>query len=440
MEILVIKGGNKLSGEIQVSGAKNAAMKVILASLLTDEELKIKNVPSISSVNGTVNMLKSFGIRIKSDVAHEITLRSNGTNNHIIPLEYGGLYRSATMMIGPLLYRFGKAMVPNPGGCRIGKRPIDRHIEGLRAMGADIRYEQGYFYATGRLKGNTYRFERNSHTGTEALILAGVCATGETIIENAAEEPEVDDLINLLNLMGSHIVRKKKRTIIIKGVKKLSGAEFTIMPDRNEVVTFAIAAIASGGDLIIKGAQKQYLQSFLENLSAAGGGWEVMDTNTIRFFHNGKMKATDIVTSAHPGFMTDWQAPWSLLMTQAEGRSTVHETVYEDRFGYVRQLQKMGARIDFYNPPVKNLQTTYNFNWSKDDDCIGHAIKIYGPAKLHNAILEVSDLRAGATLLISALIAKGTSVLQGIEHIDRGYEKIEARLRQIGADIKRVNQ
>lgn len=440
MEILVIKGGNKLKGEIKVSGAKNAAMKVILAGLLTDDVVRINNLPAISSVKGTANMLKSFGVKFIYQTPHEVDMHADSIKNHMIPLEYGGLYRSATMLIGPLLSRFGKAVVPNPGGCRIGKRPINRHIEGLQTMGITVKYKDGYFYASGKLKGNRYRFAKNSHTGTETLLLAGVCAQGETIIENAAEEPEVDDLIHLLTRMGAKIKRIERRTIHIKGVKKLHGASFTIMPDRNEVVTFAIAAIASEGDLIINGAQKVYLESFLHALDTVGAGWQQVDKDSIRFFYKGKLHATDVITNPHPGFMTDWQAPWSLLMTQGVGVSTVHETVYEDRFGYIRQLQKMGAKIDSYNPQIKNPTKVYNFNWTKDDNCIDHAIKIYGPCQLHNAVLEVSDLRAGATLLISALIARGESILEGIGHIDRGYEKIEQRLQSVGADIKRATQ
>lgn len=440
MEILVIKGGNKLTGEIAVSGAKNAAMKLILAGLLTDDVVTIRNIPIISSVLGTVNMLKEFGLRIKKLGEHGLTIQSQSVNNHVIPLEYGGLYRTATMVIGPLLARLGKATVPNPGGCRIGKRPINRHIEGLQKMGAKITYDEGYFYATGKLRGTKYQFPSNSHTGTETLLLAAVCAEGETILENAAEEPEVDDLMQLLNKMGAHVKRSQPRTIIIKGVKKLHGADFTVMFDRNEVVTFAIAAIASHGNLIVKGAQKQHLYSFLQKLDDIGGGWEEVAPNSIRFYRKNNLHATDVTTGPHPKFMTDWQAPWTLLMTQAKGVSSVHETVYEDRFGYVKELQKMGAKIRYYNPIVDDPKTIYNFNWNQEEDCTNHAVTVTGPAQLHNAVLEVSDLRAGATLLISALLADGVSILQGIEHIDRGYERIEERLQKVGADIKRIIQ
>lgn len=438
MDKLKITGGNKLSGEIKVSGAKNVAMKVILAGLLTNDEILVKNVPHISSVIGTAEMLKPLGLKTTFNSDHTMVVNGDKLKTHMISLEVGQLYRTATMVLGPLLSRFGQAVVPNPGGCRIGRRPIDRHIGGLKSMGAKIEYKDGYFWATAaKLKGTHYKFASNTHTGTETLILAAVLAEGETILENAAQEPEIDNLILLLNLMGGKIRRINQRKIVIQGVKKLSGCEFTVMPDRNEAVTFAIAAIASGGDITIEDCQRNYLKNFLETLTKSEGGWEPISNDKTRFFADKKLKSTDVITKPYPGFMTDWQAPWALLMTQAEGVSSIHETIYEDRFGYVDQLRKMGARIDFYHPKVADPKRFYNFNWSdrKRDNCQG--IKIHGPTKLHNAIMDVSDLRAGITLVLAALIAEGESVIRGIEHIERGYENIEERLRILGGNIKR---
>lgn len=439
MEKLVVTGGNKLKGEIKVSGAKNVAMKVILAGLLTDEPIYVKNVPQISSVFGTAKMLKPLGLEVEFLSDHTMIIKGGNLKTHVISLEVGQLYRTASMVLGPLLARFGRAQVPNPGGCRIGRRPIDRHIEGLAAMGADIKYKDGYFYGQAdKLRGAHYKFNSNTHTGTETLILAAVLSHGETILENAAEEPEIDNLIILLNLMGAKIRRVEKRKIVIEGVKKLSGCEFTIMPDRNEVATFAIGAIATGGDIIVEDTQREYLKSFLSGLDAVGGGWEPITNNKTRFFAGKRLNPTDIITKPYPGFMTDWQAPWALLMTQANGLSTIHETIYEDRFGYVSELRKMGAKIDFYHPRVSHPSQIYNFNWSdrKRENC--QAIKIHGRIKLHNAIMEMTDLRAGITLVLAALLSDGESVIRGIEHVDRGYENIEQKLRKIGGKIKRV--
>lgn len=439
MDKLIIAGGNKLEGEIRVSGAKNVAMKVILAGLLTDEAIFVKNVPLISSVLGTAEMLKPLGLKVAFNPDHSMVIRGDSVSSHTISLEVGQLYRTASMVLGPLLARFGRAVVPNPGGCRIGRRPIDRHIEGLAAMGADIQYKEGYFEGKAdKLKGTRFRFKSNTHTGTETLILAAVLAEGETVLENAAQEPEIDNLIMLLNMMGARVKRLPDRKIVINGVKKLTGCEFTVMPDRNEVITFAIAGIVTGGNIIVKDTKREYIKSFLAKLDEAGGGWEPVASDKTRFFAREKLKPADVMTKPYPGFMTDWQAPWALLMTQAEGVSSIHETIYEDRFGYVAELRKMGAKIDFYHPQIDDPTLVYNFNW--DDRKAGNcqAIRISGRTKLHNAVMEVCDLRAGITLVMAGLAADGESILRGIEHIDRGYENIEERLRKLGGNIKRV--
>ncbi|MBI2617053.1 UDP-N-acetylglucosamine 1-carboxyvinyltransferase [Candidatus Gottesmanbacteria bacterium] len=438
MSKFLVTGGRSLKGTIQTSGAKNVAMKVILAGLLTDDKVVVRNIPLISSVYGTIDMVKKLGVNVRVGLDHSLTIQRNSVNSYTIPLELGGLYRTATMVIGPLLSRFGKAVVPNPGGCRIGKRPIDRHIEGLRALGAEIHYKNGFFFAScKKLHGASYTFSQNSHTGTETLILAAVLAYGETALSNAATEPEVDDLIAFLNSMGAKIKRTRERTIVIHGVGKLHGTNYTIMPDRNEAVTFAIAAIATGGDVVVEGAEASNLKTFLSELTAIGAFWEKISPTSIRFKGGNRLSHSDIITRPHPGFMTDWQAPWALLMTQAMGDSTLHETVYENRFEYVAELLKMGATITFYQPEIRDPYVFYNFNWDDREKNAFHAIRIHGPTKLHNAVLEVTDLRAGATLVLAALIAKGESAILGIEHIDRGYESLEKRLEKIGANISR---
>ena len=389
-----------------------------------------------------VEIIKELGVSVKIfKKEHKIVLKNKGLQKVKVPLEMAARLRTSSMIIAPLLARFGQAQIPNPGGCRIGARPIDRHIKGLEKMGAKISYhpEDGYFHAqVKKLMGTNYKFPKNTHTGTETLILAAVLAKGETVLENAAQEPEVDDLIRLLNLMGAKIRRINSRKITIKGMEKLTGGEFKIIPDRNEVVTLAIAALATKGDLIIRGTQREILKAFLEKLDQANGGWEPLDKETTRFYFKSQLKATELTTSSYPGFMTDWQAPWAVLMTQAKGISTIHETVFENRFQYVQELRKLGAKIEFFNPEVKKPEKVYNFDWQDKTQFYNQAIRILGPTPLHEGILEVSDLRAGATLVLGALAAKGESLIFGVSHIDRGYEEIEERLKKLGAQIKRV--
>lgn len=441
MEKLIIKGGKKLKGEISISGSKNVALKVLVAACLTDEEVVIENVPLISDFLIMAEIIKELGgkVAIKD---HTVSIRLEKFKKNRISLDKAAEIRTSFMFLAPLLVRTGKAIIPNPGGCRIGARPIDRIVDGLKSMGVGIDYlsEDGYFHASRNpkkgLSGTKYRFVKNTHTGTETMILAAVLANGRTVLENAAKEPEVDELIEFLIQMGAKIKRKALRTITIEGVKKLHGARFRISPDRNEIVTFAVSAVITGGDILIKDIQKEGLADFLNTLEKAGGGFEERE-NGIRFYYKGELSATDVVTSFFPGFMTDWQGPWAVLMTTARGVSTIHETIYENRFSYVSELKKMGAHIELYNPKVTSPNKFYNFNIS-DDKNYFHAEKIFGPTRLHNGVINVADLRAGATLVLAALIAKGQSAVFGIEHLDRGYEQFDKRLRSLGADVKRV--
>lgn len=441
MEKFIINGGKRLIGTVAVSGAKNVALKTIVAACLTEEEVVIENVPLISDLFVMGDIIKNLGGHVKIE-DRTIRIQVKNISQTKISLEKAAEIRTSSMFLAPLLARKGAATIPNPGGCRIGARPIDRTIEGLRKMGVFIRYESrdGYFHAkVEKLRGMSYAFAKNSHTGTETLMLAAVLAQGRTVIENAAQEPEVDDLIGLLQRMGADIERRSSRTIVIDGVKKLHGAKFIINPDRNEVVTLAIAAILTGGNIIVKGARKQGLEVFLGQLQNIGGGFEESNDG-LRFYYKGDIKPANITTSPYPGFMTDWQGPWAALMTKASGVSTIHETVYENRFNYVRELRKLGAHIELYNPRVKNPKQFYNFNMVDDKKEYFHAARIYGPTILHNGIVTMLDLRAGATLVIAALAAKGQSVIFGVEHLDRGYERLDDRLRLLGADIKRVSE
>ncbi len=445
MEKIVVNGGKKLTGKITVSGAKNVALKAMVAACLTSEEVVIKNVPLISDFMVMVAIIRELGgkVRIEDHVAH---VHMEKFKKEKISLDEAAKIRASAMFLSPLLARMGKAVIPNPGGCRIGARPIDRTIKGLEKMGYSVTYKSkdGYFY----LKKNgvldkkeiTYEFEKSTHTGTEMLIMVAALLNGtKTTLINAAAEPEIDELINLLNQMGARILRTEERTIVMEGVDRLKATEFTIGPDRNEIVTLAIAAITTKGDVLVNGAQSVDLSPFVQRLELAGGGVEQRKEG-IRFFYKGSLTSENVETSTYPGFMTDWQGPWAVLMTQAQGLSTIHETVYESRFGYVKELRKMGANISFFNPKVEDPEKVYNFNLADRVPDYYHAIKISGPTKLHNAVVEISDLRAGATLVLAALASVGESVIFGIEHLDRGYEKFEERLGSLGADIKRIKE
>ncbi len=442
MSFFEITGGKSLKGTIEVSGAKNVALKAILAGILTDEDLVIENVPMISDFETMVELLEYLGMKIEQQ-DHKVIIHGGGIKKTVVPLSIGDRVRTSMLALGPLLSRYGHARIPNPGGCRIGARPIDRHIEGLQKMGAHISYDSndGYFHAEAKkLLGVRFRFSKPTHTGTEALILAAVLAEGETVLENTATEPEVDELILLLNQMGAQIKRTDTTTIIIKGVKKLGGTTFRIMPDRNETVTFAIGALLTKGDVTVRGAQEKFLGAFLSKLTEIGAGWEVLDDEHIRFFYQGELKATDVVTKPYPDFMTDWHSPWAVLMTQARGTSTIHETIFENRLSYVSELKKTGAKIELFNPSVSDPETFYQFNWEDEKPNYFHAITIQGPTLLHNAVMHMTDLRAGATLILAALGATGTSTIYGTQIVDRGYETIEKRFASLGALMKRVKE
>lgn len=439
MEKYSVTGGNKLSGTTSVSGAKNVALKALVASCLTDEEVVIENIPLISDLHIMVQIIRGLGGTVVMD-DHTARVSMKEFAKRAIPLDAAAEVRTSSLFIAPLLARVGEAIIPNPGGCRLGARPIDRTIDGLRTMGVKITYssDDGFFHArTTGLKGTKYVFEKNSHTATETMILAGVLASGETVLENAAEEPEIDELIALLVSMGASIQRFPGRKIIIQGVEKLHGGTMRVKPDRNEIVTLAVAAIATGGDIFVKEATEDVLEAFLAPFAAAGGGYEVRDDG-IRFFYKGPLKAVSVATAPHPGFMTDWQGPWSIMMSLSEGESVIHETVFENRFGYVKELKKMGAKITLFNPKVENPVQTYNFNLSDDHPDFFHAARIQGPVTLHNAVVTISDIRAGATLVLASLAARGVSTILGIEKLDRGYEQLELRLGKLGATIERL--
>lgn len=439
MEKFIIRGGKPLRGEVRLQGAKNVALKMFVASLLTHESLVLHNVPKIKDVFSMLEILNLLGVHTEwSDHTVTLTCQSNGVTT--VPLDVGARLRTSSLVLGPLLQTYGKADIPNPGGCRLGVRPIDRHIKAIEDMGARITYDSsdGFFHATcEQLNGTTVTFDKVTHTGTEAVMLAAVKAKGTTVINNAAQEIEIDDLIALLNLMGGNVKRTNPDQITIEGVKELFGATYSIMPDRNEEVTWAVAAAVTQGEITVHNSERASLTSFLNPFIEVGGEVIEIDKSTTTYKASLPLKSLDIITTPHPGFMTDWQAPWALLMTQARGISTVHETVFESRFSYVSHLQKMGAEIEFFEPTVDEPEKTYNFNWEDRIAGTYQGIRITGPVKLHNAVVEIDDIRAGATLILSALAAQGESYVYRAETVDRGYEEIEVRLRALGADIVR---
>jgi UDP-N-acetylglucosamine 1-carboxyvinyltransferase len=439
MQKFIIKGGNSLKGTSKISGAKNAATKMLIATCLTDEEITLHNVPLISDFHTMLEIIQELGGEVSLE-DHTVKVKMQKFSKNELSLDTAARIRTSIMFLAPLLLRTGSAIIPNPGGCRLGARPVDRLIDGLNQMGANITYhsEDGYFHAQAdSLHGTNYHFEKSTHTGTETLIIAAVLAEGKTILDNAAQEPEIDELIELLNHMGAKVKRIEPRKIEIEGVKKLHSAEYTIEPDRNDVVTFAIAAVVTKGDIFIEGAKKEYIEEFLKKLDEAGGGYEVKDDG-IRFYYKGPLNAVDVTTAPHPGFMTDWQAPWAILMTQATGKSIIHETVFENKMGYINDLKKMGAKAELFNPTIPNPEEVYNFNLADDHPEYFHAVLIEGPTKLHNAVVSMKDIRAGAAVVIAALAATGKSTIFDIEKLDRGYENFEQRVAQLGADIKRV--
>lgn len=436
MANFVVEGGRPLKGKIRVGGAKNAGFKLMIGAVLANSPSQLKNISALGDVLITEKTLTKLGIKVRRLAEHELSIYPNGLKSAKVPHFSGEKTRASTLYAALLLAKLGKAVIPFPGGCVLGPRPIDRHIEALKSLGASVKYRYNCIYFECKnLHGGSFHFPKKTHTGTETMILAAVTAKGRSIIENAGQEPEIDDLIQFLNQMGAKIYRSSKQRIIIEGKKNLHGATHKVMPDRNEVVSYATAALATKGDIFVEDAQKEHLKSFLVNLREIGANYSPRKDG-IRFWYTRPLSAVDLKTGPAPGFMTDWQPLWTLLMTQARGVSHVIEAVHNNRFQFVKQLNKMGAKVTLYKPKCQNPQTFYEFDYTKDDPGF-HAAKITGPKPLIATGLEVNDLRAGATLTIAALIAQGRSIIKGIEHIDRGYESLDKKLQQLGAKIKR---
>ena len=427
----IVHGGKVLKGEIEVKGSKNAATKMMIASLLTDEECVLENFPTIGDTEITKELCEHIGATITLDKGIA-RLQTPSIKSHRVT-QLTRRNRIPILALGPLLNRVGKAEVPVLGGDKIGARPVDIHLDGLQQLGATITSDENFFYAIAPegLKGATIRLRYPSVGATENIILASVLAKGRTIIHNAAVEPEIMDIILLLQKMGAIIGLGSDRTIYIEGVEKLHGARHRILPDRNEAVSFACLGLAfPGNEVKVKNAVQKDLITFLNAVRKIGGDYRIEDDG-ITFYRKRGLVANELETDTHPGFMTDWQQPFLILLTQAVGTSVMHETVYEDRFGYTEELRAMGANITVFAKCLGELVCRYNGQGHP------HSAVISGPTPLHGIELKVRDLRAGMAHLIAALIADGESVIDGIEEIDRGYEDLDARLKAIGADITR---
>jgi len=437
---LIIQGGTPLTGSVRVGGAKNASYKLMIASILANSKSCLLNLPDIEDVRLVASIIQELGGKAWVAGPKMLFIDPQKINQFEIDTQYGLASRASTLFAGPLLARFGQAKLPLPGGDKIGKRPLERHLEGLSQLGASWKFDQDFLYLkTDGLRGAHYRFQKNTHTGTETLIMASVLAKGKTVLENSAQEPEVDDLILFLNEMGARVRKRADRVIEIEGVDKLHGAIHRVIPDRSEAVSYACAAIATKGDVIIENAQHQDFSAFIEKLLETGGGFEAGQYGT-RFFYKQPLRATDVTTEIHPGFMTDWQPLWATLISQAEGESIIHETVSQNRFQYIHDLNKMGAKIEPINIEVSHPEKIYNFNWEDRQKNDINAVKITGPTRFTGGEFEVCDLRAGATILLAAISGQGQTVLTNVHHIDRGYEEIDFKLRSLGASIERKSQ
>ena len=417
MDKLIIQGGVPLTGEVRISGAKNAALPILCAAILTPETLRVQNLPHLRDVTTILNLLAQMGVEISLDEKMGVGLTAAKLHNLAAPYELVKTMRASILVLGPMVARFGEARVSLPGGCAIGQRPVDLHIKGLQTMGAQIEIEQGYLHARARrLKAARIVMNLVTVTGTENLMMAATLADGITVIENAAREPEVVDLAECLNAMGARIFGAGSDVITIEGVEHHAGATYRVMPDRIETGTFLVAAAASGGEIKLKGTHAGILDSVLAKLREAGAHIE-HDQDWIALSTNSKLRSVSLRTAPYPAFPTDMQAQFMALNAVAEGTAVVTETIFENRFMHVQELRRLGARIDVE----------------------GNTAVVHGVAQLQGAGVMATDLRASASLVLAGLVAQGETRVDRVYHLDRGYECIEEKLSQLGARIKRTN-
>ncbi len=433
-----IIGGTPLKGVVKLSGAKNIALKVLIAGLLFETPVVLHNIPRIADIHELIHLLTLLGAKVDFE-GNTVTIDPRGVHVNKVDLLHASKIRTSFLLFAPLLSRFGECYIPNPGGCRLGARSIDRIVEGLIALGIEISYdsETGYYHAIMKNKPHgTYAFPKPSHTGTELMILMSVFGEGDIWIKNAALEPEIDDLINLLNEGGAKIVRIGA-DIKITGVEKLIQEKpFTISSDRVEAITYAIAGIATQGDVTISSIADHYIESFVGLMRNAGVGVERKSEGVWRFYYQ-PFSDMSVETAPYPGFLTDWQPLMAVLMTQGKGDSVIHERIFENRFSYVEELRKLGAVIEYIEKDIPNPAEHYQFNYDPEKE-YQQTIQVTGPQVLHGGVMTVADLRAGATLAIAALIGEGESYVKGISHLERGYEDFVGKITKLGGNVRKV--
>jgi UDP-N-acetylglucosamine 1-carboxyvinyltransferase len=413
---LRIEGGRALSGSVRVSGAKNAALPCLAASLLTAGEVRLDNLPDVWDIDTMLRLLEQIGVRSERLGEHRVALTCPDILHAEAPYDLVRRMRASVLVLGPMLARFGRARVSLPGGCAIGTRPIDRHLAGLQQLGAEIELEHGYVQARcDRLRGADIRFDDVTVTGTENLLMAATLAEGRTVLRNAAREPEVTDLVLLLREMGARIEGVGTETLVVDGVEQLGGAEHAVVPDRIEAGTYLIAAAITGGQLTLEAVEPEHLETVLAQLERVGLRLE-RGARWIRVGQGGPLRALDLRTEPHPGFPTDLQAQYMVLMSQAGGASRIEETIFEQRFMHVPELRRMGAAIELE----------------------GRLAHVSGPTPLLGAEVTASDLRASASLVLAGLAARGETILHRLYHLDRGYEAIERKLAGLGARLERL--
>lgn len=420
MPKFLIKGGAKLSGDIAVKGAKNSALKIIPASILSLKPITIKNLPEIEDVDRSLELLESLGATV-TKTKNSVTIDTSKVKDSVLEAKLADKFRGSIMFVGPMLARFGKVKFPHPGGCVIGAggRPIDLFLEGYEAFGANVEEDRGEFYTikANKLKPANYFFPFVSVTATESMLMTASIIPGKTVLKNCAMEPEIEALADYLNKQGAKIKGAGSPTITIEGTKNLKAGIFNVIPDRIETGSFAIMAAATNSEITIKNCNPEHIMTLLIILKKVGVNFEI-GKNFIKMKKSGKLTACDIKTHEYPGFATDLQSPYVVLMTQAQGTSLIHETIYDGRLVWTDMLCQMGAEINMCDP---------------------HRIVVQGPSKLHGKHLASPDLRAGIALVIAGLIADGETEIDNIYQIDRGYEKLEERLQGIGAKIKRID-
>ena len=422
-EAFRVRGGQPLNGTVPISGSKNAALKLLAAATLTGERCRFSNVPEIADVSVMVETLRDLGVVVDHPAPNVYEVAAGDVDWLFVPLEAAAKMRASFILLGPLLARFGRVIISNPGGDRIGRRPVNLHVDAMRALGAEIDYRNGYYFASapGRLRGADLTFPGVTVMGTENAMLAAALAHGHTTIRPAAQEPEVDDLIFFLQQMGADVERTAPDVIEVEGRRRLRGADHHVIADRIEAGTFIVAAAVTGGQVTLHGAPNQQLGAFLDVLHEVGVSLHCEgDTVVVRGdLTAGGYAPTDIRTAPYPGLATDLQPPTAVLLTQAHGTSHIHETIFEDRLEWMEELRRMGAAVDISDH---------------------HHAAVQGPARLHGAEVEMGDLRAGASLILAALSADGDSLIHGAHQVRRGYENIERKFLDLGARIEHVSE